>query len=93
MCACVCVCVCVYECVHSFMHSFMHAFVIIHSNVRIDVTVLLFTVPNEKRNMDVEQVYFPFGRPGGGAPNRSYRTNQTDLSHRVRSFEHCIFDI
>ena len=52
----------------------------------ICILLLLCTVSNEKkRNMDVEQVYFPFGRPGGGAPNRSYCTNQTELSHGVRS--------
>ena len=76
----------------AFIYAFVYA-CICNNTLHIDVTVLLFTVPNEERNMDVEQVYFPFGRPGGGAPNISYRTNQTDLSHRVRSFDHCIFDI
>lgn len=31
---------------------------------------------DKKKNVGVDQIYFPFGRPGGGAPNRPYYSNK-----------------
>ena len=88
LCVCVCACVCMHGCVCARMCAWVYVRVCLcmcvcvhclHRRIQFSITMFLCTVPYEKkRDMDVGQIYFPFGRPGGGAPNRSYHPNQTE---------------
>ena len=51
-----------------------------------EILLLCVAMHEKKKISNTEQVYFPFGRPGGGAPNRLYHCNQTETSHGVRSY-------
>ena len=35
--------------------------------------------------MGVEHVYFPFGRPGGGAPNKPRHSNFVESNYEVHT--------